>query len=462
MRSIARYLLAWIMGALLLGGLMVVLVVYVVTLEEMHEGFDANLQSIAEAVANTRQAASVASSAGSPLPAAPAAPNASASAADNDEEGVVLHAWDQSGRRAFVSDPRVSLPYARSTGWSTHRIEGQDWTVYSIRREWGVAQAAQRVAARRQMAAESAAKVTLPLVGMAVVVGGLLLYGLRRGLQPLELTAREIARRSDGSLDPIELQGVPREFHSIVDSTNGLMHRLGAALGGQRRFIADAAHELRTPVTALRLQLELLRKSDEMGRQQAIEELAAGIARAERLTQQLLAIARVEPDGAELRIAPVSLGDLVRNTVTAFSMRAERQGIDLGADVPEDVSVLGDLEQLSVLLSNLVENAIRYTPEGGVVDVIARKVGSGALLVVRDDGPGIPENERERVFERFYRCVDAPAAARDPGGSGLGLAIVKRIAQRHGAKVELSAGPKGLGLQVRVVFGSLPTRSPDC
>jgi signal transduction histidine kinase len=370
-------------------------------------------------------------------------------AVDGDEAAIVLQAWDRAGQRVFSSDVRVTLPYASSTGWSRPRIGGEEWVVYSIHGESGVAQAGQRVAARQQMAAESAAKVILPLMGMAVVVGGLLLYGLRRGLEPLKATAREIAQRSDGSLNPIGLDGVPREFHSIVTSTNGLMQRLGSVLGAQRRFIADAAHELRTPVTALRLQLELLRQADEADRQQAMEELSAGIARTQRLTEQLLAVARIEPDGAELRRRRIDLADLVRATVTAFSARAESAGIDLGADAPQVVAVLGDIEQLTVLLNNLVENALRYTPDGGVVDVIACREANRALLIVRDDGPGIPEEERERVFERFYRGANP---ARNAGGSGLGLAIVRGIAEHHGAQVALVAGPQGRGLQVQVSF----------
>jgi signal transduction histidine kinase len=227
------------------------------------------------------------------------------------------------------------------------------------------------------------------------------------------------------------------------------MQRLGSVLGAQRRFIADAAHELRTPVTALRLQLELLRQADEADRQQAMEELSAGIARTQRLTEQLLAVARIEPDGAELRRRRIDLADLVRATVTAFSARAESAGIDLGADAPQVVAVLGDIEQLTVLLNNLVENALRYTPDGGVVDVIACPEANRALLIVRDDGPGIPEEERERVFERFYRGANP---ARNAGGSGLGLAIVRGIAEHHGAQVALVAGPQGRGLQVQVSF----------
>jgi signal transduction histidine kinase len=234
------------------------------------------------------------------------------------------------------------------------------------------------------------------------------------------------------------------------------MFRLGAALGGQRRFIADAAHELRTPVAALRLQLELLRQADESTRQQALDELAGGIARAERLTEQLLAVARIEPDGAELHVTRINLAELVRSTVTSFSIQAERAGIDLGADAPREVSVKGDLDQLSILLNNLVENALRYTPAGGVVDVIARQVEDGALLIVQDDGPGIPEHERARVFERFYRCADTPGAPRNASGSGLGLAIVRSIVQRHGANVRLTEGPGNRGLQVQIALGLAP------
>jgi signal transduction histidine kinase len=443
MRSITRTLLGWILGALALGALLVVLVAYLVTLEEMHEVFDANLKGVAEAVARWHEGSGAAT---------PAALPQRHDAGSQDESAIVLQAWDAAGHRVFASDPRVLIPFTPTTGWSRPKIAGEDWIVYSTSSGAGVAQAAQRGAARQQMAAESAAKVVPPLVAMALLVGALLLYGLRRGLQPLETTARELARRSESSLEAIALEGIPHEFRSIVASINGLMARLGAALSAQRRFLADAAHELRTPVTALRLQVQLLQQADEAERQQALDELSAGIARSQRLTEQLLEVARTDPDGAAVRPEPVDLSELARGVVAAFSAKAENAGIDLGADAPVPVPVLGDREQLTVLVNNLVENALRYTPAGGAVDVIIRQRDGRAWLVVRDDGPGIPAGERERVFERFYRGPGAPALARDASGSGLGLAIVKAIAERHRGSVTLADGPGNRGLEVRISF----------
>jgi signal transduction histidine kinase len=237
----------------------------------------------------------------------------------------------------------------------------------------------------------------------------------------------------------------------LVGSINGLMHRLDVAFTAQRRFFADAAHELRTPITALRLQLQLLERAADAGEhQRALVELHAGVERSQRLVQQLLQVSRADPDGEIMRPAPLDLAALVRTQVTALSARAEHAGLDLGADASTPVPALGDEAQLGVLLENLIENALRYTPAGGVVDVSATLEEGRPLLRVVDDGPGIPEPERQRVFERFFRGESAQS--RSPDGSGLGLAIVKAIAERHHATVELRPAAAGRGLEVRVRF----------
>jgi signal transduction histidine kinase len=231
------------------------------------------------------------------------------------------------------------------------------------------------------------------------------------------------------------------------------MGRLSLSLTTQRRFLADAAHELRTPVTALRLQLQLLkRSSDSASRAEAVTELEAGVDRAQRLVEQLLHVARFEPDGERMRRDPVDLGELARSVVGTMSAKAGHRGIDLGAAGDAGVAVDGDADQLIVLLNNLVENALRYSPRGGIVDVDATRLEGRPVLRVMDRGPGIPESERERVFARFYRGEDAPKKARDPGGSGLGLAIVRAIAERHGAAITLRTPQSGQGLEVWVVF----------
>jgi signal transduction histidine kinase len=448
MRSIERYLLAWIMGALTLGSALVALVTYVATLEEMNEVFDADLKNVAEAVASYHH------SDGGADRSSPQVMLRQRSDTPDDSE-IVTVTWTLAGGRIYSSDTRVAVPFSDTEGLSRPVIGGQHWIVYTSVRSNGVAQAAQPLAARQEMAGESAAKVFPPMVVLVVVVGGLLVFGLRRGLQPLDGAARDVAARSVKSLDPIPIADVPREIMPLVASINGLMSRLAVAFSAQRRFLADAAHELRTPVTALRLQAQLLRRSTNgASRDDALAELEAGIDRSQHLVEQLLQVARSEPDGEATRSDPVDLGELVRSVVGAASIKAEHRGIDLGAQGPQGIVVDGDSNQLAVLLSNLVENALRYTPEGGVVDVEAGTHGGRPILRVVDDGPGIAEAERERVFDRFYRCEEAQGQARDAGGSGLGLAIVRAIAQRHEARVSLHTPDSGSGLEVRVMFAA--------
>lgn len=445
MRSIERTLLAWTLSALTLGAVLVALVTYLVTLEEMHEVFDADLKNVAQAVAAYHHAGHGPGTAAEvTLPERSDVP---------DDSEIVTLTWSPRGERVFSSDPRVNLPFAREEGLSRPVVQGQEWIVYTSVADDGVAQAAQRMSSRQEMAGESAAKVFPPLIGLVVVVGGLLVFGLRRGLQPLDNTAQDVAKRSALSLDAITVDDGPKEIAPLVQAINGLMGRLALAFSVQRRFLADAAHELRTPMTALRLQLQLLQRSDdEAQRQQALSELSAGIDRSQHLIEQLLQVARSEPDGEVMRRDAVDLAELARSTVATLSAKAEHLGLDLGADAVAPAWVEGDAAQLSVLLNNLVENALRYTPAGGVVDVAVHvEVGRPVLRVV-DDGPGIPAVERERVFDRFYRCEAAQEQARDQSGSGLGLAIVKAIAERHGAAIALKDAPAGHGLQVEIVF----------
>jgi two-component system, OmpR family, sensor kinase len=444
MRSIERTLLAWVLGTLTLGSVLVALVIYLVTFDEMNEVFDADLKNVAEAVGSYHHSGLGADAFQPLMPQRTDVP---------DDDEIITVTWTRARHRVYASDPRVEMAYIDVEGLSRTRVEGEEWIVYTSVRDDGVAQAAQRAAARQEMAGESAAKVFPPMLVLAVIVGGLLVFGLRRGLQPLDSAARDVAARSAMSLEPIEAADLPREITPLVTSINGLIGRLATAFAAQRRFMADAAHELRTPVTALRLQLQLLRRSaDEGSREEALAELESGIARSQRLIEQLLNVARSEPDGESTRKEPVELGALVRAVVGKLSIQAEQRGIDLGAAGPAGSVVRGDKEQLTVLLDNLVENALRYTPAGGVVDVEVGTRDERAELRVIDNGPGIPEAERERVFDRFFRGEDASALARDNGGSGLGLAIVRAIAQRHGASVSLHTPASGRGLEVRVGF----------
>lgn len=445
MRSIERYLLGWIMGALSLGAVVIVMVTYLVTLDEMNGIFDAELKNVAEALSTHHHAGIDQRD-----PAVPARPPRT-DVPDSAE--IVTITWAPNGRLVFSSDRRVAMPFSNREALQQVRVAQEDWIVYTDVSVNGVAQAAQRTAARHQTAAESASKIFLPMITLAIFVAGLMVVALRRGMKPLDAAAQDVALRTVSSLTPIPTDEVPREIRPLVTSINGMMGRLSLALSTQRRFLADAAHELRTPVTALRLQLQLLKRAkDEAGRAEAVDELEAGIERSQRLIEQLLHVARFGPDGEPMRREPVDLAALARTVVGALSVKADHHGLDLGATGDAEVVVEGDAGQLTVLLNNLVENALRYTPAGGVVDVEAALTDGRPALRVVDTGPGIPEPERERVFGRFYRGPQSSDQASERGGTGLGLDIVRAIANLHGATVSLHLPPTGRGLEVRVVF----------
>jgi two-component system OmpR family sensor kinase len=305
---------------------------------------------------------------------------------------------------------------------------------------------------RRERAAQLALQTLRPFALLLPVLALLIWLAVGRALEPLQrLTAQVLARRVH-SLEPLSSARLPDEVQPLVAALNELLERLRAALERERAFMADAAHELRTPLTALHLQAgTLARASGEAERTAAMTGLAAGVQRVRHLVEQLLSLARQEPR-AESAPVPVRLDDAAREVVAELVPLADAGGVDLGICAAEPATVTGDADALRTLLRNLVDNAVRYTPAGGRVDVsietpAASGSAAGARLVVADDGPGIPAAERERVFDRFYRRAGAPAP-----GSGLGLAIVQAIAVAHGATVSLSDGPGGKGLAVTVEF----------
>ena len=448
MRSIERHLLIWVAGALALGMVAITLVTYIVTLEEMNEIFDADLKNVAAAVATYHHAGHGPDDADRMT--ATTQPGAA------DDSGIVTQTWNRARELVFASNPEVQLPFVQAEGLSRARWKGDEWVVYTLVARDGVIQAAQRALARSEIADESATKIFPPMLLLTLIVSALMVFALRRGLATLGSATRDVAARTEHALDPIATDDVPRELVPLSNAINGLMQRLASALSAQRRFLADAAHELRTPATALRLQLQLLERSQsDAARAAAMVELKAGVDRSQRLIEQLLQVARTGPDGEPLREGVVLLGDLVRAAVAGMRAKADHRCITLVAKIDANAEVPGDSDQLTVLLNNLVENAIRYTPEGGTISVGAcRNEGEGAAtLWVIDDGVGIPPEERERVFERFYRGEGADGSAR-PEGSGLGLAIVRAIADRHHAIVRLATPQSGRGLEVRVIFSA--------
>jgi len=367
---------------------------------------------------------------------------------------LVIQIWGPDGERLYVSSPAAELPDEAVIGFATVASPSGTWRVYSAALGDRVIQVAQPLSVRGELAFAAAARTLAPLFLLLPVLALLIWSLVGRGLAPLDRLARAVATRTPDSLEPLPEEGVQDEVRPLVQSLNGLMARLSTALASQRAFVADAAHELRTPLAALKLQAQLAERArDPADRQSALAELEVGLDRAAHLVKQLLTLAREErgtvgPSGGE----PVALADLVAQTVADYARLAEAKGIDLGAtSVDEHAYVRGDPLALRTLLANLVDNAVRYAPGGGRVDVASGFGQKGAFLEVTDSGPGIPPEERERVFDRFYR---RPGTREE--GSGLGLSIVKAIAERHGAQVTLGEAPGG-GLAVRVEFAeSIP------
>jgi two-component system OmpR family sensor kinase len=383
-----------------------------------------------------------------PFAGVPPATTGSRSGSDT----LVVQIWDRNGVQVFLSQPRRVLPQHARLGFSTIATDSGEWRVFSTLAEGQVVQVAQPMSARRELAASLALHTIVPLLAALPLLALVAWLTIARGLSPLDRIAAAVARRSPKVLEPLSEAGLPREVQPLVHALNGLLERLGDALAAQRSFIADAAHELRTPLTAVHLQAQLAeRAATDVERNAALAELKGGLERATRLSEQLLALAREEPGVSERPAAAVDLSATARAIVADFAPLAAAKGIDLGLDAAGPAEVHGDVEALATLVSNLVDNAVRYTPAPGRVDVVLTRDGSRVALAVRDTGPGISAEDRPRVFDRFYRGAAAHAAGA-AHGSGLGLAIVKRIAERHGAEVSIGRGIDGAGSCVTVRF----------
>ncbi len=361
----------------------------------------------------------------------------------------VIQIWDEDGRRLYLSRAGTGLPEVAELGFATVPARSGRWRVYSAALGSLVIQVAQPLEVRERLAFRAASRTLWPLLVLVPLLALLVWRVVGHGLAPLDRLARAAASRTPSALEPFPEAGVPAEVAPLVRSLNALLGRLRVALEAQRAFVADAAHGLRTPLAALKLQVQLAeRAADEAQRASALSDVRAGLERATHVAQQLLTLAREEPGVPPAAPAgPVALGEVVGAVVADLALLAEGKGIDLGATaVDERARVPGDAAALRTLLANLVDNAIRYTPRGGRVDVSAGLDGGRPYLEVSDSGPGIPPAERGRVFDRFYRR----GGTGEPG-TGLGLAIVEAIARRHGAEVVLGDAPGG-GLAARVAF----------
>ncbi len=374
---------------------------------------------------------------------------------------VYVQVWSADGVRSFRSDRRLALPRRAQLGFTNLEANGTTYRVYSLPAGAHIIQVAQDLGARRRVAGTLALRTVTPILLMAPLLMFAIIWAVRRSLVPVARVRRQLAARQPDDLTPVDPEGVPSEIRPLVDELNLLLVRVARAFSAQQHFVAHAAHELRNPLAAIKLQVQgLERAADDGARDLAVERLTSGIDRATRLVEQLLVLARQEARlTAAERTEPVRLADEARSVITEMAPAAQARQIDLGLVHADEGEVAGHRDALQILLRNLLDNAIKYTPPGGAIDVAVRArpqspespSAAEITLSVEDSGPGIPLAERERVLERFHR-------GREPGvlGSGLGLAIVRTIVDLHGATLEFEDPPGHPGLRVAIRFRRMP------
>ena len=366
------------------------------------------------------------------------------------EYDSVVQIWDKGEKLLFSSLPGDGPDRLLPPGFSHFSARHGGWRTYTAGAGDYMVQVAQPSTHRRELAAGIALRAMLP-VAATLPVGGVIVWLLvTYGLKPLRLIAREVESRDPSSLEPISAIRLPTEVAPLVNALNDLLNRLGRALRLERQFIADASHELRTPVSALSLQVELLETAGTPAeRDDSIQDIKRSIERVKRLIGQILTMARLDPEFVE-SAETIDLLEFVREIEANFSIVATAKSITLHvhSNGQRRININCDAVSLRALLGNLVDNAVRYSPSGGAVTMELDDQNGTAVIRVIDSGPGIPEEARSKLFARFSRGD----CAEQDHGVGLGLAIAKRAAERLGVKLELKDRPGGKGLAAIIEF----------
>jgi len=372
----------------------------------------------------------------------------------NHAQMIAYRVW-AADKHLLVASP--NMPRITTDSWqkgfSNKVIENENWRFYGIENHHGVhVEVGQRYDFRSTFAKNVATHLFHPVWFAIPLLAILIWLSVSWGVAPLKVVTKNVIKRSADDLAPLNTRNVPSEIMPLIEALNGLFSKIGKLLEKERRFTADASHELRTPLAAIRTHTQVAQHArNEKERTDALDRIKEGTDRAVRLIEQLLVLARLDHQNIFGAQEKVNLSDVVIQAVLSENTHSLEKNIDLGFSkrTDEEALVVGNADLLMILVRNILNNAICYTPEGGTVDVSIEKSDECINLRILDTGPGIPEERRKRVFDRFYRIEGS-----GENGCGLGLSIVLRIAEMHGASVHLTDNPTGQGLCLIVAFPS--------
>lgn len=440
MTSLRHSVLLWTTALLTVVGLIAFAISYQMTRSETAGFLDGQLREIAL-------------NAGDGIPEAEAP--TSGQDAQDPEDAFVVTLWSASGEPVRKPKRGVIVPKQSIPGFATVSAGGEMWRVYSAGGGGRAVQVAQRVAVREEIAQSAAIQAGIPILAAIPLMWLVIGWSIGQALGPLTALTESVATRGVIASETIPVAGVPVEITPLIEAMNGLIKRLQRSILRERRFLADAAHQLRTPLAALHIQVDNLRSMAGVTEASAVLELRAGIRRASALVDQLLRMARLDEVVSGQPHQPVDLAAHIGECVADLIVQAEAKGVDLGIAVCEPTTIFGEASELKALFGNLIDNAIRYTPAGGSVDVSLRSAGASSFVEIVDTGCGVAIEDLPRLRDRFFRA--APA---ETEGNGLGLAIADAVAKRNAMRIDFANRDDRGGLRVTVWVEALDRTTP--
>ncbi len=364
---------------------------------------------------------------------------------------IEFQVWGPNNQMILHSPAAPSVPFTNGNyGLSTVDLKNQRWRVFTVSgQDHQTIMIAEHANYRQALENRLTQDSIFIMLLSYPFLGVLIWFIVGRALLILKKVTREVSHRAPSYLEPFDLSSVPSEITPLVEALNNLFGRLHDAFEREKRFTADAAHELKTPLAAISAQAQVaLRTQEEQSRREALSKILAGVQRSTHVIQQLLTLSRMVPEATIQETAPIRLSREVTDIAAMLAPEAIHKNIELEFLSPDSTAcILGSATAIGILIRNLIDNAIRYTPKNGLITISIEETAKHVTFIVQDNGPGIPKELRERVFERFYRIV-----GNESPGSGLGLGIVMQIAKLHNAEIQLLTPESGAGLEVRVKF----------